>query len=68
LIPVAGVADHLGVLDEGVVTVRLVSEYQYYEFATVDRALDERQLAAVRALSTRAHITLLSSSSWICRR
>lgn len=35
----------------------MVSEYQYHEFAAVDRPLDERQLAAVRALSTRAHIT-----------
>jgi hypothetical protein len=37
-----------------------VSEYQYYEFAAVDRPLNERQLAAVRALSTRAHITSTS--------
>lgn len=47
-------------LDEGVATVRLVSEYQYYEFAAVDRPLDEGQHAAVRALSTRAHITSTS--------
>jgi hypothetical protein len=34
-----------------------MSEYQYYEFVAVDRPLDERQVAELRALSTRAHIT-----------
>lgn len=34
-----------------------MSEYQYYEFVAVDRALDEQQLAELRALSTRARIT-----------
>lgn len=34
-----------------------MSEYQYYEFLAVDRPLDARQLAEVRALSTRAHVT-----------
>ena len=34
-----------------------MSEYQYYEFVAVDRPLDERQLAELRALSTRARIT-----------
>jgi hypothetical protein len=34
-----------------------VSEYQYYEFLAVDRAMDARQLDEVRAMSTRAHIT-----------
>ncbi len=34
-----------------------MSEYQYYEFMAVDRPLDERQLAELRALSTRARIT-----------
>jgi hypothetical protein len=34
-----------------------VSEYQYYEFAAVDRPLSARELDALRALSTRAHIT-----------
>jgi hypothetical protein len=34
-----------------------MSEYQYYEFAAVDRPLDRQELAEVRALSTRAHIT-----------
>jgi hypothetical protein len=34
-----------------------MSEYQYYEFLAVDRALNERQLAELRALSTRARIT-----------
>ncbi|WP_046776157.1 hypothetical protein [Streptomyces yangpuensis] len=34
-----------------------MSEYQYYEFLAIDRPLDEGELAQVRALSTRAHIT-----------
>lgn len=34
-----------------------MSEYQYYEFVAVDRALDERQIAELRKLSTRARIT-----------
>lgn len=34
-----------------------MSEYQYYEFAAVDRPLDARELDALRGLSTRAHIT-----------
>jgi len=37
-----------------------MSEYQYYEFLAVDRPLDERQQAEVRALSTRARITATS--------
>lgn len=34
-----------------------MSEYQYYEFQAVDRPLDDRQLRALRNLSTRARIT-----------
>ncbi|MCY7340986.1 MAG: hypothetical protein LH603_03780 [Pseudonocardia sp.] len=34
-----------------------MSEYQYYEFAAVDRPLVARELDALRGLSTRAHIT-----------
>ena len=37
-----------------------MSEYQYFEFLAVDRPLDERQQAEVRALSTRARITATS--------
>ncbi len=37
-----------------------MSEYQYYEFAAVDRPLDDRQVAELRALSTRADITSTS--------
>jgi hypothetical protein len=37
-----------------------VSEYQYYEFLAVDRPLDARQQAEVRALSTRAQISATS--------
>lgn len=55
--PERRVVDQRGRCDAVVVTVDVVSEYQYYEFAAVDRPLDERQLAEVRALSTRAHIT-----------
>jgi len=34
-----------------------MSEYQYYEFQAVDRPLDQRELAELRALSSRATIT-----------
>lgn len=34
-----------------------MSEYQYYEFAAVDRPLSDEQVRALRALSTRARIT-----------
>ena len=34
-----------------------MSEYQYYEFQAIDRPLDKRQMAELRAVSTRATIT-----------
>jgi len=34
-----------------------VSEYQYYEFCAVDKPLTKRQMAELRAISTRAEIT-----------
>ena len=34
-----------------------MSEYQYYEFLAIDRTLDQSEIAALRALSTRADIT-----------
>ena len=34
-----------------------MSEYQYYEFAALDSALDRRQQSELRAISTRALIT-----------
>src|SRR4051794_37240905 len=34
-----------------------MSEYQYYEFRSVDRPLNETQMAELRRLSTRAEIT-----------
>ena len=34
-----------------------MAEYQYYEFLAIDRPLDARQLAELRALSTRARIS-----------
>ena len=37
-----------------------MSEYQYYEFAAIDRPLSEKQMSEVRALSTRAEITSTS--------
>lgn len=36
-----------------------MSEYQYYEFAAVDRPLTRAEMAELRAVSTRATITLL---------
>lgn len=37
-----------------------MSEYQYYEFEALDRPLSDRQMAELRALSTRARITRTS--------
>lgn len=34
-----------------------MSEYQYYEFLAIDRALDKSEMATLRTLSTRAEIT-----------
>jgi hypothetical protein len=34
-----------------------MSEYQYYEFAAIDRPLTDDEMAALRAVSTRAAIT-----------
>src|SRR5215471_3964385 len=34
-----------------------MSEYQYYEFLATDRTLEQSEMAALRALSTRADIT-----------
>lgn len=41
-----------------------MSEYQYYEFRAIDRPLDRQQMAALRALSTRAEITPTSFSNF----
>ena len=37
-----------------------MSEYQYYEFLAIDRPLTSKEMSALRALSTRAHITPVS--------
>ena len=37
-----------------------MSEYQYYEFLSIDRPLNENEMAELRALSTRATITPVS--------
>lgn len=37
-----------------------MSEYQYYEFLAIDRPLTSDEMSALRALSTRAHITPIS--------
>jgi len=37
-----------------------MSEYQYYEFLAIDRPLTAEDMSALRALSTRAHITPVS--------
>jgi hypothetical protein len=37
-----------------------MSEYQYYEFLAIDRPLTADEMSALRALSTRAHITPVS--------
>ena len=35
-----------------------MSEYQYYEFRAVDRPLTKQEMGALRAISSRAEITL----------
>ena len=35
----------------------MMSEYQYYEFQAIDRPLDDRAMAALRAITSRARIT-----------
>src|SRR5215472_12679912 len=40
-----------------------VSEYQYYEFQTIDRALTEAEMNALRSISRRAEITSTSFSN-----
>jgi len=37
-----------------------VSEYQYYDFRALDRPLTRNEMAALRAISTRATITATS--------
>jgi hypothetical protein len=37
-----------------------VSEYQYYEFRTIDRGLTDADMNALRSISTRAEITSTS--------
>jgi len=37
-----------------------MSEYQYYEFLTIDRPLTAKEMTELRALSTRATITPVS--------
>jgi hypothetical protein len=41
-----------------------VSEYQYYEFRAVDRALTDRQMRELRAISSRAEISRTSFSNF----
>jgi hypothetical protein len=45
----------------------LVSEYQYYEFRAIDRPLDEKAMAALRQITSRAEITptsLINEYHW----
>jgi hypothetical protein len=37
-----------------------MSEYQYYEFRAIDRPLNDQEMASLRAISGRAHITSAS--------
>jgi hypothetical protein len=40
-----------------------MSEYQYYKFLAIDKPLTSEETLALRALSTRAHITPVSSTN-----
>src|SRR5262249_45040217 len=58
--PVSSSGDTRGLLRTRSVAVSwdsTMSEYQYYEFRTVDRPLDRKEMDELRALSTRAEIT-----------
>jgi hypothetical protein len=37
-----------------------MSEYQYYEFLAIDQPLSDEQMAELRRISSRAHITSVS--------
>ncbi len=41
-----------------------MSEYQYYEFQAIDRRLSPQEMATLRALSSRAHITPTSFTNF----
>lgn len=41
-----------------------MSEYQYYEFRAIDRALNDRQIRELRAISSRATISRTSFSNY----
>ena len=41
-----------------------MSEYQYYEFRAIDRALNDRQMRELREISTRATISRTSFSNY----
>lgn len=41
-----------------------MSEYQYYEFRAIDRALTDRHMRELRAISTRAAISRTSFSNY----
>jgi hypothetical protein len=43
-----------------IVRLPRMSEYQYYEFVAIDRPLSKREMAELRAISTRAEITTTS--------
>ena len=41
-----------------------MSEYQYYEFRTIDRPLTQREMRELRAISTRAEISPTSFTNF----
>jgi hypothetical protein len=41
-----------------------MSDYRYYEFRAIDRALNDRQMRELRAISTRAAISRTSFSNY----
>lgn len=43
--------------------IQHLSEYQYYEFLAIERPLSEQDMAAMRAISSRGHITPVSFSN-----
>ena len=49
-----------GIIDQLITARKVMSEYQYYEFQTIDRPLSDEDRQELRALSTRARVTATS--------
>src|SRR5919201_5020257 len=55
--PSARPASRIALSTTSSAATRTMSEYQYYEFQAIDRPLDERAMAELRGITSRAEIT-----------